>query len=54
VCAPRYRQNARCRIDGSLYQLFGAKQRPCSKSGADLSSRQAVVIETPRSDLTLS
>jgi hypothetical protein len=22
VCAPRYRQNARCRIDGSLYRCY--------------------------------
>jgi hypothetical protein len=37
----------------TLRTLFGAKQRPRSKPGADLSPRQAVVIETPRWDLTL-
>ena len=44
----------RSRLDvPTLRTLFGAKQRPRSKPGADLSPRQAVVIETPRWDLTL-
>ncbi|HYY81311.1 MAG TPA: hypothetical protein VFD04_19340, partial [Actinomycetes bacterium] len=36
----------------TLRTLFGAKQRPRRDAGADLSPRLAVVIETPRWDLT--
>jgi hypothetical protein len=43
----------RSRLDvPRLRTLFGAKQRP-QRRGADLSPREAVVIETPRWDLTL-
>ncbi len=44
----------RSRLDvPKLRTLFGAKQRPRSSHGADLSPRQAVVIERPRWDLTI-
>ena len=44
----------RSRLDvPKLRTLFGAKQRPQRRRGSDLSPRQAVVIETPRWDLTL-
>jgi len=44
----------RSRLDvPTLRTLFGVKHRPHSRPGADLSPRQAVVIETPRWDLTL-
>ena len=37
----------------TLRTLFGAQERPRSGHGADLSPRQAVVIERPRWDLTI-
>jgi hypothetical protein len=44
----------RSRLDvPRLRTLFGMQHRPHRKAGADLSPRQAVVIETPRYDLTL-
>jgi len=44
----------RARLDvPKLRTLFGAKHRPHRDPGSDLSPRQAVVIETPRWDLTL-
>jgi hypothetical protein len=44
----------RSRLDvPTLRTLFGVRQRPRSTPGADLSLRQAVVIETPRWDLTM-
>ncbi len=44
----------RSRLDvPKLRTLFGAKQRPRSSAGADLSPGQAVVIERPRWDLTI-
>jgi hypothetical protein len=43
----------RCRLDVPMLRtLFGAKKRPSSKATPDLSPRLAVVIETPRWDLT--
>jgi hypothetical protein len=44
----------RSRLDvPRLRTLFGAKQRPHRRTGTGLSPQQAVVIETPRWDLTL-
>jgi hypothetical protein len=44
----------RSRLDvPRLRTLFGTKQRPHHRRGSELSPRQAVVIETPRWDLTL-
>lgn len=44
----------RSRLDvPQLRTLFGAGQRPRSRPGADLSLRQAVMIERPRWDLTM-
>jgi hypothetical protein len=44
----------RSRLDvPRLRTLFGMHHRPHRKPGSDLSPRQAVVIETPRYDLTL-